>query len=124
MERRMATYNQARTKSIAPFLILIVASGLVWGLLPAFPMQSTHAMSGHRKEAVAALRCKPDDNLVVFQNVRTNRLGYICLTTGGRWAIVICCAISGYIVTAFIKNKMKRKEQVYKYMENAGYKKM
>ncbi len=79
-----------------------------------------HADVKHGSEAGMARQCGDGNHhFFLFHNAATNRYGTVC-DLGGIWGIVIVDD-QGHEITAFVKNKMTRFEQVLKYMRNAGY---
>lgn len=80
----------------------------------------SHANSRHGSEADLARTCSDSSsNPIRFFNPETKRSAWVC-DLGGFFGVHIK-EIDGEEVTAFIKNKMKRVDQVLKYMKNAGY---
>jgi hypothetical protein len=79
-----------------------------------------HALAGHGTKAIVASQCadKPD---YIFLNPEKNRFGYTCLMDNGKWGVVILDK-SGKMITSFIKEKFTKAEQIFKYMNNTGYK--
>lgn len=78
-----------------------------------------HANARHGTEADVARQCadRPD---WVFFNPATNRTAFGCWTDSGKLGVFII-ERTGQEVTAFLKNKMSKVEQLFKYMENQGY---
>lgn len=79
----------------------------------------THANLRHGAEADTARQCLDGRGGHLFWNPSTNRYGVVC-DLNGLFGIVILDE-AGREVTAFLKNKMKRFDQVLKYMRNQGY---
>lgn len=63
----------------------------------------------------------------IMYNSSTNRYAEIIQLSDGRYGVRICQKISGSIfdeITCFKKNKMKRLNQVIKYLSNQGYERL
>lgn len=83
-----------------------------------------HAIERHGNTAVQSAECM-DNNGVAFSmtNPETSRRADVCKDpTSPIWFVVIFCALSGAVITAFKKEKLKSEEQVRNYLGNGGYK--
>lgn len=104
-------------------LVLLGLAVLLAVLGPAMAEVSapvvSHANERHGTEADTARQCLNGRGGHLFWNSTTNRYGVVC-DLDGLFGIVILDE-AGREVTAFLKNKMKRFDQVLKYMRNQGY---
>lgn len=104
------------------FLVLVALVAYILFILPLAPAPASpglqHAIERHGETAIKAASCIEDPNSHIFFNEQTNRKGYACMIDG-RWAVAI--TENGRKVTAFFKEKLKRLDQVIRYMENTGY---
>jgi len=119
----MAVMRRTVNRPVWPLIVLLaVGIGLIMPLLPhpGDTKSFEHAVEKHGLDAARALNCRPEDFILTFHNPVTQRIGYVC-RQDGKWFIVIVSAITGWVVTAFCKEKLKRQEQVEQYMKNAGY---
>lgn len=78
-----------------------------------------HADMRHGAEAQIARQCADRPELR-FVNPYNNRTALVCLTKAERYGVVIINE-RGEEITAFLKNKLERVEQVIRYMRNRGY---
>lgn len=108
MTAATASYHQ-RSFPTALFLLSIVI---------ALAAVSMHALTKHGTAAIVASQCAdhPEFRMV---NPTNQRIANICLTERG-WGIAIIES-NGDPVTAFVKDKARRLEQVIRYLENSGY---
>lgn len=92
------------------------------GFLTEQVLQNEHAML-HNEYAVQSAKCVDGEGEVLdlMQNPDTGRLGIICQDKESGLIYVLIVALTGAIVTAFCKQKMRRHEQVKVYMRNRGY---
>ncbi len=83
------------------------------------PPVAAHADQRHGSEAEIARQCgeRPD---WVFFNAASGRTAFGCWTDIGKLGVYII-ERGGEEVTAFLKNKMSRVEQLIQYMRNTGY---
>lgn len=99
-------------------VIFIVTAAALMVIMMSVPSQ--HAIEKHGSDAwLAAQTCGSHNYSVKMFNPETSRVAFVCLTERG-WGVVIE-SLDGSNVTAFIKEKMKRIEQVVKYLQNRGY---
>jgi uncharacterized protein involved in response to NO len=109
---------------ISPFGFIFVALlvfAFGWVALQVVP--NDHAIERHGALAEEAANCI-NDNGVAFsmQNPTSNRVAEVCNEPGtSKWFIVIVCAVTGAVITCFKKDKLKRREQVERYLSNGGY---
>lgn len=91
------------------FIIMLAGYGVI------------HAISRHGEDAIKAMQCYEGGGEIVqmWRNPLTGRDGYICITQEKEFAVIIKEG-SDY-VTAMIKEKVSRIEQVERYMLNRGY---
>lgn len=117
----MALSQPRNGLAVLILIFVIVALGLAV-LGPALASVApgvSHANLRHGTEADTARQCLNGRGGHLFYNPTTNRYATAC-DIDGIWGIVVTDAY-GREVTAFLKNKMKRFEQVLKYMRNQGY---
>lgn len=99
------------------FSLLAIVAFIVLSIVMLVATDTSHAVLRHGDEAYLGRECIGQGT--VFLNPTTNRKGNVCLTSAGFYGVWI--SEDGKEVTSFVKNKMKRFEQIKKYMENAGY---
>ena len=87
-------------------------------LIMVLEVLSVHAIAKNGIYAISASQCA-DFPEIRMLNPTTGRIALICLTDHG-WGIYIQDR-NGENVTAFVKNKMNKLEDVIRYMRNAGY---
>ncbi len=115
----------AASKPGMALLILILLALIALAVLPIVEIAVdnappiSHAVLRHGREALVARECMNGWELRMY-NPTTERTGLICMTSEGKWGIVILNKY-GEEITAFLKNKAKTLEQVIRYMRNAGY---
>lgn len=111
MQATMTVSNSYQRGRMWPTLILLCAIAFAVAL-------SVHAIAKHGSAAYTAAQCadKPELRMI---NPENGRIAMICLTSEG-WGIYIQEA-DGSNVTAFVKEKVSRIEQVIRYMRNRGY---
>lgn len=83
---------------------------------PTFP---SHALMRHGAAALTAGICNASNYTHKFYNKDTERTAYVCLVEN-KFGVHIFEKTKEE-VTAFIKDRMKRVEQIINYMKNAGY---
>jgi len=108
-------------------LVLVLAIMLAVAA-PAFGqvLASAHAQEKHGRTAVEQVRnCLSDKGAMqIWQNPDTGRYAFVCKIQPNLFGIQIAIPDADGVwqeITAFIKRKMSRIEQVEKYLENAGY---
>ncbi len=81
--------------------------------------QMAHADVRHGSEAAAARQCaeRPD---WIFFNPQTQRTAFGCMTDMGKFGLFIMDS-AGREITAFLKNKFNKVDQLFQYMRNTGY---
>lgn len=106
-------------RKLAGFLL---GAGLLLGLLILFAvMVNAHAIERHGSDAVYVKECQASSgNLESWFNPDTQRSANIVCLPEGKFGLEIC-EEDGSMVTCFIKEKMKKLEQVYQYLQNRGY---
>jgi hypothetical protein len=82
---------------------------------------NTHAVTRHGTDALIVRECMNRQGpLETWTNLETNRDAHIVCLPDGKFGIQVCdqkdCEI-----TSFIKEKLNRVEQVYRYLRNRGY---
>lgn len=83
-----------------------------------------HAESKHGSDAETARRCLTSKNKFLFFNPITNRYAVICfLDDVGKWGAVFIEKVGKnfHEVTAFVKEKLCRVDQVIRYLENRQF---
>lgn len=115
----MSTTTYEPNKSNLGFIVGVLCFGLVLLFLIAFSM--AHAVERHGTDAIVVKTCQETSgNFATWTNSSTKRYANIVCLPDGRFGLEICEG-DGNMVTCFIKDKMKRLEQVYQYLENRGY---
>jgi len=95
-------------------LMLIVCITIVFVL-------SIHALEKHKTDAEIVEECLDKNGpIATLTRSSDNRKAIICEVFPGKFGVKID-EESGTNVTAFIKNKLKTLEQVFKYLDNTGY---
>jgi len=89
---------------------------IIAGIAAMFSM--THAVERHGEEVTAI--CSAPVIHKVFR-AADKRSASVCQLPDGRYGVVICGEDSG-IVTCFIKEKMRKLDDVIRYLTNRGYK--
>lgn len=107
-------------------LLLILLAIMAYTTIPAFssaiqqfPQAISHAVMRHGIDAIYARECRDGWELRMY-NPQTQRTGLICMTSAGKFGIVILDRF-GKEVTAFLRDKNKTLEQVIRYMQRRGY---
>lgn len=124
----------SRSPIPALFLMLILAVLLLMFFSAAWPslvlatqsveLSSSHAVLRHGNSAYAVRNCLTDKGAMqTWFNPTTGRTAKICAVGDAQFGIQILENVNGTMkeVTAFIKDKMSRIEQVTNYLRNAGY---
>ncbi|NPV77934.1 MAG: hypothetical protein HPY59_16355 [Anaerolineae bacterium] len=112
-------------KGISLFMLLLIILALVALMIPALinlvqqMPDVSHAVAKHGTDAYYARECRDGWELRMY-NPQTQRTGFICMTSAGKFGIVILDRF-GEEVTAFLRDKNKTLEQVIRYMRNRGY---
>ena len=80
-----------------------------------------HAIESHGRAVANTVRTCLTNNgtLEVWYNPSTGREARLCQINKGTFGIMI--VERGREVTSFIKNKLHRLDQIYRYLENTGY---
>ena len=82
---------------------------------------STHALEKHKTEAEIVEECLDKNGpIATLTRSSDNRKAIICEVFPGKFGVKID-EESGTNVTAFIKNKFRTLEQVFRYLKNTGY---
>lgn len=118
----MALVAKPQTLLLLALLVFIMAMAFQAVLGPALVQVGvgiSHANLKHGGEANIARQCSDGRGGYLFHNPNTDRFGMVCQLDEG-FGVVITDA-AGREVTAFLKNKMSRFEQVLQYMKNQGY---
>jgi hypothetical protein len=112
-------------KGMSVILILLMLAIMAWLMIPVLvnavqQMPTTsHAVMRHGVDAIYARECMNGWELKMY-NPQTQRTGLICMTSAGKFGIVILDRF-GEEVTAFLREKNKTLEQVIRYMQRRGY---
>lgn len=118
---------------VVPTLIVLfgMAIALLFGHTAEFPryqeavravavdLSISHAEERHGEAALVARQCY-ERNSTRFYNPMTGRSALVCKTDSGKFGVIILDDM-GREVTAFLKDKCRRWEQIVRYMRNAGY---
>jgi hypothetical protein len=100
-------------------LAVIIAMQMVGPLMRDVALDISHATERHGSDATIARQCLDGRSSQLFLNPKLDRKATVC-EIDGAWGVVITDR-AGNEITAFLKNKMRRFEQVLKYMQNQGY---
>lgn len=114
------------TAAVAPrqhssrFLLVIIIAVIVFGVMYSVE----HAVARHGAEAIEIKACSEgSDNLIEkWINPDNGRVYWLC-DFFGQFALSIEEA-DGDFITAFVKNKLKKLEQVERYLSNGGAEKV
>lgn len=126
--------NRSSQGSVPLLLLVLVIFSAIIALIVSRPMQllpmpaplpkfNSHAVERHSHEADWGRQCVGKGTM--FHNPTTNRFANVCETDQGFfgvWVWKLTGDNRAEEVTSFVKNKMKRFDQIQRYMENAGYK--
>lgn len=113
--------NPARifTKGVLYLMIIICAAGVL--LTP-------HAWERHGHDALNAVQCLNQNGPVMrLLNRKDNRVANICTDNKdnpAKWYVVIVCAVSGTLITAFCRERARRRGQVEAYLRASGFDKI
>ena len=110
-----ATWNLRSEHRPFPWLalgiLLLAMLAVAWG---------THAVLKHGDSALTARECLEQKGPVAtLNNPVTHRTASVCEVDEGKYAVVV--TEGDHEITSFIKDKMRRLEQVIRYLKNAGY---
>lgn len=111
----MGTYCPPMSRSVSPVIFIVVLLAIVLAIVAALP----HADLKHGQEANLGRECRNNPNASLFYNPVSGRTMHVCQTSEGYYGVWIEQA--GKEITSFVKNKMKRFDQIAKYAENSGY---
>lgn len=101
--------------------LLIFALAFILLLSISFIAANSHSIERHGNDALLVEACVNNGGTMEqWWNPNTKRSASICGLPDGRFGILVC-EEDGNVVTCFIKDKMKRLEQVYNYLKNRGY---
>jgi hypothetical protein len=121
----MSTYCGSYSKTtgggffIFLLLLLVVIAG---GLLLAVGDLNEHAVDKHGNKAVTVAECAKNGGVLsTMINPTTNRQASICGLPDGKFGVYVS-ECNGDCATSFIKDKMKKLEDVIRYLKNVGYK--
>lgn len=112
-------------KGVSVILILLMLAIMAWLMIPVLVNAvqqlptTSHAVLRHGPDAIYARECMDGWELKMY-NPQLQRTGYICMTTAGKFGIVILDRF-GKEVTAFLRDKNKTLDQVIRYMQRRGY---
>ena len=113
------TTSEQRSPSRLPLLLMALA--LIAGVI-AFSSGMSHALERHGREALLVSEClQRGGEIQLWFNPVTNRHAQICQIDPEKFGIRISINDLKDTVTQFIKNKMRRIEQVERYLTNGGY---
>jgi hypothetical protein len=99
---------------VAVMLFMIMAGGL-----PQVMATTDHAVERHGYDVLEIDRvCRSGGMQETWWNPNTSRTAFVC-KIDEKWGIAIY--EEGKLVTAFFKDKMRTLQQVWKYLQNAGY---
>lgn len=116
MSAQTAVMQQPAGRFPVKFLFLLFVLALAFAAL----VYGTHAVERHGSDATAVRRCLENGGGIEnWFNPETNREATICQLQDGRYGIQI--HRFGREVTSFIKNKLRRLDQVQRYLSNRGY---
>lgn len=122
-------------------MALLAAAGLIWWIMPAdweagaaeimqaaLPLgdatviEHEHAVMQHSAEAIAVRECINNGGMFAIYQKPDGRFVRLCNLPDGKFGMQIC-ADSGdcfHEITAFIKNKFTRLEQLLQHLKNMG----
>lgn len=112
-------------KRVSLFILLLGLVAIAMLMMPVLANvaqnipTTSHAVMRHGIDAIYARECREGWELRMY-NPQTQRTGLICMTSAGKFGIVILDRF-GNEVTAFLRNKNKTLEQVIRYMQRRGY---
>jgi len=104
--------------------ILILLIPLLIAALGAVDLSISHAVTKHGADALAVRQCLSKNGAMqIWYNPETERRANVCQLEPNKWGMQIIEYGDGVWkeVTAFVKNKFTRFEQVARYLRNAGY---
>ena len=119
----MATMTSTMYDQRSPFRLplLLMTLALIAGVI-AFSSGMNHALERHGREALMVSEClQRGGEIQLWFNPLTNRHAQICQIDLEIFGIRISANDLKDTVTQFIKNKMRRIQQVEKYLTNRGY---
>ncbi len=126
----------AASRSPIPMLLLVLVLALMFLVMlnalgptallatQAVELSSSHAVERHGNSAYAVRNCLNDKGAMqTWYNPATGRTARVCAIGEFTFGIQILENVNGTLkeVTAFVKDKMVRVEQVANYLKNAGY---
>lgn len=100
--------------------MIVVAFFLLFAVALAMTL-SAHALEKHGNDATWVKLCQENYGThETWTRAEDGRQANIVCLPEGKFGIEICEA-SGVQVTCFVKEKLKKIEQVYRYLRNGGY---
>ncbi len=105
--------------AVVAFMALTVATRAIPLPRVDLPLPA-HAVLTHGEDADQAKQCLDGRKGYLFYNPDTRRAAVVCWL-GDRWGIVILCAVTMSVITAFVCKKLKDAEHMKKYFERQGY---
>jgi len=103
-------------------LTLIVLAAVVFAWVGNL---SVHAIEKHGLLAVHAAKCLDSNGPIAqFMNVQDfpeARIAHVCEDPDNGKFYILIATITGIVITAFCKDKFKKKAQLEKYMANRNY---
>lgn len=108
-------------RSMFTFLLIAAAVSAATVALPQIQVPlSEHALEKHGHDAEIAQQCLSGKEGFLFVNPATQHIAIVCWLED-RWGIVILCALTFTVITAFVCAKLKTKEKMTEYMHRQGY---
>lgn len=114
-----STTIEQRSPSRLPLLLMTLA--LIAGVI-AFSSGMSHALERHGHDAILVSKClQRGGEIQRWFNPVTGRHAQVCQIDPEKFGLRISTNDLKDTVTQFIKNKMRRIEQVERYLTNGGY---
>ena len=122
----MVTYSTEYKKpnlTIPTLLLLFIVAIVAFAILQT---QNSHAVTKHGTEGALVRQCMEDTGPLGVYSHKTDKSRelWLCQIDDGTFGIQIRKNLADGTqdeITAFIKNKMRRLEQVLQYIQNSGY---
>lgn len=126
MAATTSSYSGGTPAPVKLFLIvaLIAAAFAVWMVVD---VTASHAAIKHATVAATVRQCMGDQhqNAREYFNPTTGRTAFMCQLPDGKFGLQIGYKITGedklQEITTFVKEQLKRVEQVERYLANRGY---
>jgi len=114
------SYNQERTNHRLQIIFICVLMISLSAVL-----LTPHAWERHGQDAWNAVQCLNQNGPVMqLENRKTNRVANICTDNPDaptKWYVVIVCTITGALITAFRRERARRRIEVESYLRASGF---